>query len=322
MMNIQVNASLQAMNKGTTAPENEDVVMLQPAEVDETNCLNPLSQSPKRRRPKLTDEAQSERRIRIALRMREKRAAETEEQKKSRRIREAERMRRKRAAEDEEQKQRRRLEAAARARNRRATMTMQERLLDRQRAAERMRLRRATESSDAKTVRRLKAAERMRKRRATETPEQRNERRHSIALRMKARRKLKSEESVNGDEPVEETTRSVNTRLVKTENSKSATQQESSEPVANANPEPSTAAQTATSSPHIYVPSSIGAGGGSIALLHMDSPLPSMPLGHSATPGLPTVDMAQLGQPLSLQKTSSANQEQVNLSVNVLSLFM
>lgn len=315
MMNIQVNASLQAMNKGNVPPEHEagEVVMLQPAEVDETNSLASFSQSPKRRRPKLSDEAQAERRIRIALRMREKRAEESDEQKRLRRIREAERMRRKRAAEDEEQKLRRRLEAAARARNRRASMTMEERIQDRERAAERMRLRRATESPDSKTVRRLKAAERMRKRRATETPEQRNQRRQNIAVRMKARRKRKSEEGINGDEP-EVLNQSANARLVKTENTRSATHQESSEPVVNVNPNHSTP-QTVTSSPHIYVPSTIGAGGGSIAVLHMDSSLPSMSLGHAPNPGLSTVDMTQLGQPLSLQKTSPANQEQVNLHV-------
>lgn len=313
MMNIQVNASLQAMNKGGVPPEHEsgEVVMLQPAEVDETSSMSSFSQNPKRRRPKLSDEAQQERRIRIALRMREKRAEETDEQKRLRRIREAERMRRKRATEDEEQKVRRRLEAAARARNRRASMTMQERIQDRERAAERMRLRRATESSDAKTVRRLKAAERMRKRRAAETPEQRNQRRQNIAVRMKARRKRKSEGgSMNGDEP-EVLNQSTNARLVKTENSRSDTHQENSEQVVNVNP--NSAPQTVTSSPHIYVPSTIGVGGGGIAVVHMDSSLPSMSLGHPANPGLSTVDMTQLGQPLSLQKNSSANQEQVNL---------
>lgn len=311
MMNIQVNASLQAMNKGNVPPEQEagEVVMLQPAEVDETSSVTSFSQSPKRRRPKLSDEAQAERRIRIALRMREKRAEESDEQKKLRRIREAERMRRKRAAEDEEQKVRRRLEAAARARNRRASMTMEERIQDRERAAERMRLRRATESPDSKTVRRVKAAERMRKRRATETPEQRNQRRQNIAVRMKARRKRKSEESINGDDEPEVLNQSTNARLVKTEDTRSATHQESSEPVVNVNPNHSTP-QTVTSSPHLYVPSTIGAGGGSVAVLHMDSSLPSMSLGHPPNPGLSTVDMTQLGQPLSLQKTSSANQEQ------------
>lgn len=322
MMNIQVNASLQAMNKGNVPPENEagEVVMLQPAEVDDTSSLSSLSQSPKRRRPKLSDEAQAERRMRIALRMREKRAGESDEQKKSRRLREAERMRRKRASEDEEQKQRRRLEAAARARSRRATMSMQERILDRQRAAERMRMRRATESAESKSVRRLKAAERMRKRRATETPEERNQRRQNIAVRMKARRQRKSEESINGDEEEpEELSRSVNTRLVKTENTRSATQ-ESSEPVVNVNADHSTP-QTVTSSPHIYVPSTIGASG-SVSVLHVDSPLPPMPLGHPANPGLSTVDMTQLGQPLSLQKSNTASQEQVNLYLPVFLCFM
>lgn len=315
MMNIQVNASLQAINKGNVPPENEaeEVVMLQPAEVSDTSSLTSPSQTPKRRRPKLSEEAQAERRVRIALRMREKRAGESDEQKRLRRIREAERMRRKRAAEDEESKVRRRLDAATRARNRRASMSLQERELDRQRAAERMRLRRATESPDSKTVRRLKAAERMRKRRASETPEQRTQRRQNIAVRMKARRKRKSEESINGDEP-EEVNRLVNSRLVKTESSsssRSTTQQGSSEPATNVNPEHSTP-QLPTSSPHIYVPSTIGVGGGSIAVLHVDSPLPPMSVGHSATPGLSTVDMAQLGQPLSLQKSNTPNHDQVS----------
>ncbi|XP_042240671.1 uncharacterized protein LOC121878482 isoform X2 [Homarus americanus] len=200
MMNIQVNASLQAMNKNTVPPEpgTGQVLLLQPAAVDDTNCLQPQLTSPKqRRRSRLTDEAQVERRIRIALRMREKRAEESEEQKRLRRIREAERMRHKRATEDDIQKIRRRQDAAVRARNRRASMSPEERVIDRQKAADRMRLRRATESDDQKVIRRLKAAERMRKRRASETPEQRSLRRQNIALRMKARRRRKDEESLN-----------------------------------------------------------------------------------------------------------------------------
>lgn len=318
MMNIQVNASLQAMNKGNgndqvpQEHESDEVVMLQPAEVHEGNSLSAMSQNPKRRRPKLSEEAQAERRVRIALRMREKRATESDEQKRLRRIREAERMRRKRATEDDEQKVRRRLEAANRARNRRATMTMQEREADRRRAAERMRLRRANESPESKSVRRVKAAERMRKRRATETPEQRAQRRQNIAVRMKARRKRKSEGSINdGDELTTDMDHSVDNRLVKAEttNTRSVTQQGSSENV-NAN---NSAPQVVTSSsPHIFVPSTIGVGGGSIAVLHVDSPLPPMSVGHAGAPGLSTVDMAQLGQPLSLQKSSSANQDQVS----------
>ncbi|XP_045132128.1 E3 ubiquitin-protein ligase Arkadia-like isoform X2 [Portunus trituberculatus] len=312
MMNIQVNASLQAMNKGNgndhIPPDNEsdEVVMLQPAEVNEANSLSLMSQNPKRRRPKLSEEAQAERRVRIALRMREKRATESDEQKRLRRIREAERMRRKRATEDEDQKVKRRLEAANRARSRRATMTMQEREADRRRAAERMRLRRATESPESKSVRRVRAAERMRKRRASETPEQRAQRRQNIAVRMKARRKRKSEESINDGDELTDMDHSVDNRLVKSETSRSVTQQESSSNV-TAN---HTAPQVVTSSPHIFVPSTIGVGSGSIAVLHVDSPLPPMSVGHPAAPGLSTVDMAQLGQPLSLQKSSSASQDQ------------
>lgn len=315
MMNIQVNASLQAMNKGTgndnLHPDNEsdEVVMLQPAEVNEANSLSSMSQNPKRRRPKLSEEAQAERRIRIALRMREKRATESDEQKRLRRIREAERMRRKRATEDEDQKVRRRVEAANRARSRRATMTVEEREADRRRAAERMRLRRANESPESKSVRRVKAAERMRKRRATETPEQRAQRRQNIAVRMKARRKRKSEESINDGDDLTDMEQSVDNRLVKSETPRSVTQQESSTTTVNAN---HTAPQVVTSSPHIFVPSTIGVGSGSIAVLHVDSPLPPMSVGHGAAPGLSTVDMAQLGQPLSLQKSSSANHDQVS----------
>ncbi|KAK8399074.1 hypothetical protein O3P69_004265 [Scylla paramamosain] len=314
MMNIQVNASLQAMNKGTgndNIPhenESEEVVMLQPAEVSETNSTSLMSQNPKRRRPKLSEEAQAERRVRIALRMREKRATESDDQKRVRRIREAERMRRKRATEDEDQKVRRRLEAANRARNRRATMTSQEREADRRRAAERMRLRRANESPESKSVRRVKAAERMRKRRASETPEQRAQRRQNIAVRMKARRKRKSEGSINDGDELTDMEHSVDNRLVKDETTRSVTQQENSGTV-NAN-QSTPQAQAVTSSPHIFVPSTIGVGGGSIAVLHVDSPLPPMSVGHAGAPGLSTVDMAQLGQPLSLQKSSSANQDQ------------
>nr|XP_045595040.1 uncharacterized protein LOC123756092 isoform X3 [Procambarus clarkii] len=313
MMNIQVNASLQAMNKNTVPPDTDpgQVVVLQPAAVDETNSLQSEPETPKRRRPRLSDEAQVERRIRIALRMREKRAGESDEQKRLRRIREAERMRRKRSSEDDSQKLRRRQEAAIRARNRRASMSPEERLVDRQKAADRMRLRRATESDEQKAVRRMKAAERMRKRRASETAEQRAVRRQNIALRMKARRRRKDEEGVNGEES-EIVTRNLRTRLVKTEIiGNNAVHEGSSEPIANTNTDQAThisPSQLVTPTSHILVPSSIGVGG-SIALLHVD-PTCSMSLGHG-TPGLSNVDMTQLTQPLPLHKsvTTSQNQE-------------
>ncbi|KAK8743859.1 hypothetical protein OTU49_001298, partial [Cherax quadricarinatus] len=315
MMNIQVNASLQAMNKNPSQPdtESEQVVDLQPAAVDETNSLQSEPSTPKRRRPRLSDEAQAERRIRIALRMREKRAGETEEQKRLRRIREAERMRRKRSSEDEVQKLKRRQEAAIRARNRRASMSPEERLIDRQKAADRMRLRRATESDEQKAIRRLKAAERMRKRRASETPEQRAVRRQNIALRMKARRRRKDEEGVNGEES-QIMTRNLRARLIKNEAIGNNTVQEgSSEQIANTNTDQEThisPSQLVTPTSHILVPSSIGVGG-SIALLHVDPSLSSLSLGHG-TPGLSNVDMSQRTQPLPLHKSITTSQNQVH----------
>ncbi|KAK4319636.1 hypothetical protein Pmani_009421 [Petrolisthes manimaculis] len=319
MMNIQVNASLQAINKGSGVPEagTGQVVMLQPAAVDETNCLQQQPLTPKqRRRPKLSDDGHIERRVRIALRMREKRATESDDQKKVRRIREAERMRRKRATEDEDSKMARRCEAAARARNRRATMSLEERIMDRQRAADRMRLRRATESEEVKTLRRLKAAERMRKRRSVETPEQRNIRRQQIAMRMKARRKCKSEGSINGDEDAEiiPITRSITTRYGKTSSAaNSVTSPESSEPVTSLDSEQSINISTphnVTTASHVFVPSTIGVGG-SIALLQVD-PSSAMPIAHSS--GLSTVDVSHLSQPLSLQKSASTTTQDQEMS--------
>ncbi|ROT61282.1 Zinc finger protein [Penaeus vannamei] len=315
MMNIQVNASLQAMKQGTAPSDSgsSQVVVLQPAAVDENTSLQPQPQTTKRRRPKLSEEAQSERRIRIALRMREKRAGETDEAKKVRRLREAERMRRKRATEDQEHKMRRRLEAAARARSRRANMTVEERVVDRQKAAERMRLRRATESDEAKAVRRLKAAERMRKRRANETPEQRMARRQNIAQRTKARRKRKGDETLNGEDS-DSVSRNITTRVVKNEGlNNSLPHQENSEPIANVavgQPTHISQAQLVQAGSHIVVPSSVGVGSG-IALLHVDPTLPHVPIGHGTTGMLSTVDLTQLTQPLSLHKsvTSTEGQE-------------
>ncbi|XP_042240675.1 uncharacterized protein LOC121878482 isoform X5 [Homarus americanus] len=313
MMNIQVNASLQAMNKNTVPPEpgTGQVLLLQPAAVDDTNCLQPQLTSPKqRRRSRLTDEAQVERRIRIALRMREKRAEESEEQKRLRRIREAERMRHKRATEDDIQKIRRRQDAAVRARNRRASMSPEERVIDRQKAADRMRLRRATESDDQKVIRRLKAAERMRKRRASETPEQRSLRRQNIALRMKARRRRKDEESLNGEES-EMLTRSLSSRLIKNEIFGNNVVHHENSDGANVNMNQAShisTPQLVTPTSHILVPSSLGMGG-SIALLHVDPSIPSLSLGHGPS-GISTVDMTQLTHPLPLHKNIPSTQEQ------------
>ncbi|XP_071551070.1 uncharacterized protein [Panulirus ornatus] len=315
MMNIQVNASLQAMNKSTVPPEtgSGQVVVLQPAAVDETNSLQPQLQTPKRRRPKMSEDAQVERRTRIALRMREKRAGESEEQKRLRRIREAERMRRKRATEDEIQKLRRRQEAAARARNRRASMSPEERIIDRQKAADRMRLRRATESDEAKAIRRLKAAERMRKRRASETPEQRAMRRQNIALRMKVRRKRKIEEDLEDIQPSEIITRNMASKALKSENNRNnAVHQGNSGTVTNMNSNQSSNisnSQLVTPTSHILVPSSIGVGASiAVPVLEVDPTLPAISLGNSS--GLSTVDMTQLSQPLSLHKSVSTTQEQ------------
>lgn len=315
MMNIQVNASLQAMNKSTVPPEtgSGQVVVLQPAAVDETNSLQPQLQTPKRRRPKMSEDAQVERRTRIALRMREKRAGESEEQKRLRRIREAERMRRKRATEDEIQKLRRRQEAAARARNRRASMSPEERIIDRQKAADRMRLRRATESDEAKAIRRLKAAERMRKRRASETPEQRAMRRQNIALRMKVRRKRKIDEDLEDIQPSEIITRNMASKALKSENNRNnAVHQGNSGTVTNMNSNQSSNisnSQLVTPTSHILVPSSIGVGGSiAVPVLEVDPTLPAISLGNSS--GLSTVDMTQLSQPLSLHKSVSTTQEQ------------
>lgn len=315
MMNIQVNASLQAINKGGSGtPEvgSGQVVMLQPAAVDDMNSMHQQQLTPKqRRRPKLSEDAQIERRIRIAMRMREKRATETDDVKRLRRLREAERMRRKRATEDDDTKEQRRREAAARARNRRASMSLEERIMDRQRAADRMRLRRATESDEAKILRRLKAAERMRKRRAAETPEQRNIRRQKIAMRMKVRRKCKSEGSINGDDESSDIvplTRSITSRYGKGGSApNSVTSPGSSEPITSVDSEQSVNISTpenVTSSSHVYVPSTIGVGG-SIAVLQVD-PLASMSVAHSS--GLSTVDVSHLSQPLSLQKSTSQAQ--------------
>ena len=195
MMNIQVNSSLQGIGKSNNSGANTEVVMLQPAVVDDDPLSTPQTTPKQRRRARLSEEAEANRKDMIALRMREKRANETEEQKVARRLREADRMKRKRANESEDQKQKRRAEAALRARLRRANMSPEERNYDRKKAAERMRLRRKNETTGQKAMRRLKAAERMRRRRASETPEQRAQRRQSIALRMKARRRRKDEKA-------------------------------------------------------------------------------------------------------------------------------
>lgn len=314
MMNIQVNASLQAINKGSGTPEvgSGQVVMLQPAAVDDMNSMHQQPLTPKqRRRPKLSEDAQIERRIRIAMRMREKRATESDDQKRLRRLREAERMRRKRATEDDDTKELRRREAAARARSRRASMSLEERIMDRQRAADRMRVRRATESDEAKILRRLKAAERMRKRRAAETPEQRNIRRQKIAMRMKVRRKCKSEGSVNGDDEsdIVPLTRSITSRYGKGGSApNSVTSPGSSDPLTSVDSEQSvniSTPQSVTSSSQVYVPSTIGVGG-SIAVLQVD-PLASMSVAHSS--GLSTVDVSHLSQPLSLQKSAATTSQ-------------
>ncbi|KAK7067591.1 hypothetical protein SK128_023527 [Halocaridina rubra] len=314
MMNIQVNASLQAINKGGGPPDSgsAQVVVLQPAAVDETTSLQPQTETPKqRRRPKLSEEAQAERRVKIASRMREKRATENDEQKRLRRIREAERMRRKRATENDEVKFKRRMEAAARARNRRASMSPEERVIDRQKAAARMRLRRATESSEAKALRRMKAAERMRKRRANETPEQRAERRQNIALRMKARRKRKLDLDMNGDDA---NVNNMDCRIVKCENARSGTPlSEVGDSVTNISggqtSHTMSAAHLVQQAPHLAIPSSVGVGGG-LALLHVDPNMPSV--GLTAAPVLSTMDVTQLNQPLSLHKSVPEPQNQVS----------
>ncbi|XP_064094054.1 uncharacterized protein LOC135206636 isoform X2 [Macrobrachium nipponense] len=314
MMNIQVNASLQAINKGGPPPDSgsAQVVVLQPAAVDDTNELQcPVGTPKQRRRPKLTEEAQVERRNKIACRMREKRAGENDEQKRMRRLREAERMRRKRATESEESKLRRRLEAAARARHRRATMSPEERVIDRQKAAARMRLRRATESDEAKAIRRMKAAERMRKRRANETPEQRAHRRQNIALRMKTRRKQKTDSGVNGDDP---DVNNMNCRLIKCENagsvSPSTDGQDSLVNVSTGQATHLSTAQLVQPGSHVAIPSSVGVGG-SIALLHVDAAIPQVAI--TPTSVLSTVDMAQLtqSQPLPLHKSVTTSEQQV-----------
>ncbi|XP_066944377.1 protein split ends-like isoform X3 [Macrobrachium rosenbergii] len=314
MMNIQVNASLHAINKGGPPPEtgSAQVVVLQPAAVDDTSELQcPVGTPKQRRRPKLSEEAQVERRNKIASRMREKRAGENDEQKRLRRLREAERMRRKRATESEESKLRRRLEAAARARHRRATMSPEERVIDRQKAAARMRLRRATESDEAKAIRRMKAAERMRKRRANETPEQRAQRRQSIALRMKTRRKQKTDTGVNGEDP---DVNNMNCRLIKCENagsvSPSTDGQDSLVNVSTGQATHLSTAQLVQPGSHVAIPSSVGVGG-SIALLHVDAAIPQVAI--TPTSVLSTVDMAQLtqSQPLPLHKSVTTSEQQV-----------
>ncbi|XP_068205875.1 protein split ends-like isoform X2 [Palaemon carinicauda] len=313
MMNIQVNASLHTVNKGGPPPETgAQVVVLQPAAVEDTGDLQCTVGTPKqRRRPKLTEEAQSERRNKIASRMREKRAGENDDQKRLRRLREAERMRRKRATESDESKLRRRLEAAARARHRRATMSPEERVLDRQKAAARMRLRRATESDEAKAMRRMKAAERMRKRRANETPEQRAHRRQNIAMRMKTRRKQKpGDDGVNGED---QDVNNMNSRLIKCESENASPNQHGQDPLVNVSTGQTThlsTAQLVQQGSHVAIPSSVGVGG-SIALLHVDGAIPQVAI--TPTSVLSTVDMAQLtqSQPLPLHKSVSTSEHQV-----------
>ncbi|KAB7507321.1 hypothetical protein Anas_01236 [Armadillidium nasatum] len=209
LMNVNVNQGQQSGNKlsgsvvvGPSIQENPNggqVMVLDSSQtIDEAgNILPPIILSSRRRRTRLSEEAQAMRREKIANRMREKRANETQEQKEKRRLREAERMRRKRAQEDELSKERRRREAAERARLRRAKLSNEERELERKKAAARMRLRRQNENEEQKRLRRIKAAERMRKRRSAETPEERATRKHNIALKMKVKRQKKEEKENN-----------------------------------------------------------------------------------------------------------------------------
>ena len=159
------------------------VVVLHPSTLTESDLHSSDIQRPPRKRTRMSEEALSIRREKIANRMRMKRANESNEQKEKRRIREAERMRKKRALEDEEAKEKRRKEAADRARQRRAKLTSDEREEERKKAAIRMRLKRQNEDENQKQVRRMKAAERMRRRRAIESPADRAKRRSAKTKR-------------------------------------------------------------------------------------------------------------------------------------------
>ena len=71
MMNIQVNGSLGSNSKGSVGNagnNNTEVVMLQPAVVDDVGNLVQQQQQaspqiPKRRRSRLTEEAEAERKV-------------------------------------------------------------------------------------------------------------------------------------------------------------------------------------------------------------------------------------------------------------------